>query len=79
MGWIPGGISLMGSNHHPEEAPVHQGSVEDFWMDKYAATNEQFASLSTPPRCQRLPPGEARNAAARIGRLSEGLSARGPG
>jgi formylglycine-generating enzyme len=35
----------MGSNHHPEEAPAHQGSVEGFWMDKYAATNEQFAKF----------------------------------
>src|SRR5690349_16817196 len=43
MIWIPGGTFLMGSNHHyPEEAPVHEVSVDGFWMDKYTVTNERF-------------------------------------
>src|SRR5216683_1543969 len=43
MVWIPGGTFLMGSDHHyPEEAPVHEVSVDGFWMDKYTVTNEQF-------------------------------------
>src|SRR5882672_2384142 len=44
MVWIPGGTFLMGSDkHYPEEAPTHRATVEGFWMDKYAITNEQFA------------------------------------
>ena len=34
----------MGSDKHwPEEGPVHRVSHGEFWMDKYAVTNEQFA------------------------------------
>jgi sulfatase modifying factor 1 len=44
MIWIPGGAFLMGSNHHyPEEAPAHKATVEGFWMERYAVTNDQFA------------------------------------
>jgi formylglycine-generating enzyme required for sulfatase activity len=43
MVWIPGGTFLMGSDHHyPEEAPVHQVSVEGFWIDRSPVTNAQF-------------------------------------
>jgi formylglycine-generating enzyme len=44
MAWISGGAFLMGfEKHYPEEVPVHQATVEGFWIDKYAVTNEQFA------------------------------------
>ena len=44
MVWIPGGAFQMGSNdHYPEEAPAHPGSVDGFWIDKYAVTNAQFS------------------------------------
>src|SRR5277367_6142749 len=44
MIWIPGGTFLMGSDkHYPEESPSHEATVEGFWIDKYAITNEQFA------------------------------------
>jgi len=44
MVWIPGGTFRMGSNdHYPEEAPVHQVTVDGFWMDKYQVTNAQYA------------------------------------
>lgn len=34
----------MGSeDFYPEEAPVHEVSVDGFWIDRYPATNEQFA------------------------------------
>ena len=34
MVWIPGGTFRMGSNdHYQEEAPVHQVTVDGFWMD----------------------------------------------
>ena len=43
MVWIPGGTFAMGSNdHYPEEAPVHDVTVDGFWMDKYTVTNTQF-------------------------------------
>ncbi len=46
MSFIPGGRFVMGSDqHYPEEAPAHQASVEGFWIDKYAVTNEQFAQF----------------------------------
>jgi len=44
MVWIPSGTYLMGSDqHYPEEAPAHRVSVDGFWMDQFAITNEQFA------------------------------------
>ena len=44
MVWIPGGTFRMGSDdHYPEEGPVHQATVDGFWMDKYQVTNAQFA------------------------------------
>jgi formylglycine-generating enzyme len=42
--WIPTGTFTMGSDcHYPEEAPAHQETVEGFWMEQYAVTNERFA------------------------------------
>ena len=44
MVWIPGGTFRMGSNdHYPEEGPVHQVTVDGFWMDQYQVTNAQYA------------------------------------
>lgn len=44
MIWIPGGTFRMGSeNFYPEERPVHEVTVDGFWMDCYLVTNEQFA------------------------------------
>jgi formylglycine-generating enzyme len=43
MLWIPGGRFRMGSEgFYPEERPVHEVSVDGFWMDRYAVTNQQF-------------------------------------
>ena len=40
---IPGGKFLMGSdNFYPEEKPVHEVTIDGFWMDKYEVTNEQY-------------------------------------
>ena len=34
----------MGSEkHYPEERPVHQVTVDGFWLDQYPVTNERFA------------------------------------
>ena len=44
MLWIPGGTFLMGSeDFYPEEGPVHEVTVDGFWMDRHIVTNEQFA------------------------------------
>jgi formylglycine-generating enzyme required for sulfatase activity/uncharacterized membrane protein YkvA (DUF1232 family) len=44
MVWIPAGTFLMGSeDFYPEEAPVHEVTVDGFWMDQHVVTNEQFA------------------------------------
>ncbi|UKJ76937.1 formylglycine-generating enzyme family protein [Azospirillum brasilense] len=43
MVWIAGGTFRMGSErHYPEEAPVHQVSVDGFWIDRTPVTNRQF-------------------------------------
>ena len=44
MVWIPGETFRMGSeDFYPEERPVHEVSVDGFWIDRYTVTNEQFA------------------------------------
>jgi len=46
MAWIPGGKFRMGSeDFYPEERPVHEVSVDAFWMDCYEVTNAQFAGF----------------------------------
>jgi formylglycine-generating enzyme len=40
---IPGGTFRMGSDsHYDEEVPAHTVTVNEFWIDKYSVTNEQF-------------------------------------
>jgi sulfatase modifying factor 1 len=39
MAWIPAGSFLMGSDDfYPEERPVHEASVDGFWMDEHQVT-----------------------------------------
>jgi len=46
MARIPGGTFAMGSeDFYPEEKPVHEVSVDGFWMDCHEVTNEQFAQF----------------------------------
>jgi len=43
MVWIAGGTFLMGSDDgQPDERPVHEVSVEGFWIDRTEVTNEEF-------------------------------------
>ncbi|QIX48316.1 formylglycine-generating enzyme family protein [Rhodococcus sp. DMU1] len=43
MTWIPGGTFWMGSEEfYPEERPVHQVSVDGFWMDIHPVTVAEF-------------------------------------
>lgn len=66
MVWIPGGIFQMGSNaHYREEAPVHEVTVDGFWMDRFTVTNDQFrqfveatgrvTSAERPPKAEDYP------------------------
>ncbi|HEY0502171.1 MAG TPA: formylglycine-generating enzyme family protein [Lysobacter sp.] len=41
---VPGGAFTMGSDHHyPEERPAHKVRVDEFWIDRHAVTNREFA------------------------------------
>ena len=43
MAWIPGGTFRMGStDFYPEEAPVHEVTVDGFWMDDHPVTVAEF-------------------------------------
>ena len=43
MVWIPGGTFWMGAeNGKSDEKPVHQVTVDGFWIDKTEVTNEEF-------------------------------------
>ncbi|MGH9341913.1 MAG: formylglycine-generating enzyme family protein [Acidobacteriota bacterium] len=47
MVWIPGGTFWMGSETgQSDERPVHQVTVEGFWMDRTEVTNAQFARFA---------------------------------
>lgn len=46
MSWIPAGTFAMGSDvAYPEEAPVHEVTVDGFWIDIHEVTNEEFADF----------------------------------
>ncbi len=46
MVWIPGGTFRMGSaDFYPEERPVHEVTVDGFWIDRRQVTNHQFAQF----------------------------------
>ena len=43
MTWIPGGTFWMGSaDFYPEERPVHQVTVDGFWMDEHPVTVTEY-------------------------------------
>ena len=44
--WIPAQTYTMGSDrHYPEEGPVHQVSVDGFWIETHQVTNAQFEAF----------------------------------
>jgi formylglycine-generating enzyme len=66
MVWIFGGSFQMGSNeHYPEEAPMHDATVDGFWMDEHPVTNLEFMRFvkatghvtfaEVPPRADDYP------------------------
>jgi sulfatase modifying factor 1 len=43
MAWIPGGTFAMGSaDFYPEERPVHQVTVDGFWIDEHPVTVAEY-------------------------------------
>jgi sulfatase modifying factor 1 len=51
MIFVPGGTFRMGSDHHyPEEAPVHRGAVDSFFIDATPVTNAQFKQFVNETR-----------------------------
>src|SRR5829696_7290530 len=46
MAWIPATMFRMGSDaHHAEEAPARDVTVDGFWIDTHAVTNQAFATF----------------------------------
>jgi hypothetical protein len=49
---VPAGCFFMGSNDRSNEQPIHEVCIEeDFWIDKYEVTNEQFGGVSEQVAC----------------------------
>src|SRR3712207_5556020 len=43
MAWVPGGTFAMGAEgFYDEERPVHQVTVDGFWMDEHPVTVGEF-------------------------------------
>ncbi len=70
--WVPGGTFRMGSaDFYLEERPVHEVTVDGFWIDRYEVTNEQFARFvadtgyvtvaERPPRPEDFPGAPVEN------------------
>jgi formylglycine-generating enzyme len=45
MVWIPSGTFSMGSNHTPNEQPVHKRNIAGFWLDETEVTHAQFRAF----------------------------------
>ena len=75
MMFIPGGSFWMGSDaHYPEEGPVCQVAVDDFWIDRTPVTNREFtrtlARVLHRPAIFHAPPFVLR---AALGELASAL------
>jgi formylglycine-generating enzyme required for sulfatase activity len=54
MIFIPAGAFTMGSTEYGDEVPLHSLFVEAFWIDRFPATNAQYAAfLKSKPAGQR--------------------------
>lgn len=47
MVWIPGGTFVMGSETgQADERPLHEVTLDGFWIDQFEVSNEQFAKFT---------------------------------
>ncbi|MDJ0574708.1 MAG: SUMF1/EgtB/PvdO family nonheme iron enzyme, partial [Xenococcaceae cyanobacterium MO_234.B1] len=53
MGLIPEGSFQMGSNKNIEEQPVHEVTMQPFFMSKYPITQEQWKAVAALPKVKR--------------------------
>jgi formylglycine-generating enzyme required for sulfatase activity len=42
---VPAGKFMMGSNEHDSEKPIHEVTLQEFWMGKYAVTQKQWQAV----------------------------------
>ena len=42
---IPAGKFMMGSNEHDSEKPIHEVTLQEFWIGKYAVTQKQWQTV----------------------------------
>ena len=55
MVYVPKGVFTMGSSlHEPDEQPVHEVTLDAFWMDQTEVTNSMYA-IFAPSRAGRQP------------------------
>jgi formylglycine-generating enzyme required for sulfatase activity len=77
MVWVPGGTFAMGSAKGPEDCrPVHEVTVDGFWMDATEVTNAEFQKFveatgyvtvaERPATAEEFPPGAAREVMAAL-------------
>jgi formylglycine-generating enzyme required for sulfatase activity len=45
MRWVPGGKFLMGADAFPDSRPLHEVTVDGFYMDEHEVTNAEFAAF----------------------------------
>ena len=63
MRWIPGGTFRMGSeDFYPEEGPVHEVTVDGFWMDEHQVTIAAVPPLREGDRLRHGGRAHARSA-----------------
>jgi formylglycine-generating enzyme required for sulfatase activity len=43
--YVRGGNFLMGSSLHNSESPIHEVTLEDFWLGKYPVTQQQYLAI----------------------------------
>src|SRR5690554_4939187 len=54
MVYIKGGTFRMGSAQFADASPVHEVTVDGFWMDEHEVTNAQFARFVRPQAIKPL-------------------------
>jgi len=45
MTFVPAGLILIGSDRHPDEAPVHSAAIDAYYIDLLETTRDEFATF----------------------------------